>query len=427
MIPLTTRQGLTASEITALIGGRDVLIWGKGDLAQDVLTSLRKTGIQPKAFLHSNPSEIGACICGLPVRSPTDILAQSVNSSRSFTVLATVTFRKQAEAACLNAGWKKDVDFLSHLSIPRPHAIIEVANDCPLRCLGCPRHTNEHLSPPAVMEASVFHRVLAKLSADLPLLCHLDLALWGEPLLNPELPEIIRAAEGVVPCTVSSSLVGNAPLEQIIAAEPSRFDITAFGFGKSYELAMLGSSWDAFVQRLSQLRLLIAKHRPHTRFLIRVYRTRHDSPRIQEKWVALLKDSGIGLSIQTPYLMPYDHVLAYCETGNISTKVRSTMASLPWEMNQILEACVADANLPCLSQRVFPVINADVSVALCHLYYQPIIATDYLSISWNDLLCRRHKAMHCQHCQRFGLHRLDLDVLARRHPNKVGNQVRQST
>ena len=419
MIPLTTRQGLATIEMTSLINGRDVLIWGTGDLAQDVLTSLSKAGIRPKAFLHTSATPGGKTLHNLPVRMVEDALSPAPGAD--FIVLATPTFQRQAEARCLQAGYRKNIDFVSHLSITRPHAIVDIANNCHLQCLGCPRQTLGPHPHPAFMDAVMFARVLDKLTSDVPLLCHLELALWGEPLLNPDLPSIIQQAQRVVPCTVATGLAVEVSVDPIVQAQPSRFDITAFGFGQSYEDSVPGASWELFTQQLLRLKQSIERHKPRTRFQVRLYRTRQDTADLERQWRDLLQDSAIGLSLQVPYVMPYDHVLSRCETGAFPHHLTRVVEALPWDMDHVLAQCQRDRLLPCLSQRIFPVINTDLSVSQCHLYNEPIVASDYLSILWDDLLFARNTAIFCERCQNFGLHRLDIDVLERRYPKNVSD------
>jgi len=412
MVPLTTRQGMTATELLSRVGGREVVLWGTGDLAQDVLTSLTKAGITVAAFLDTRASAVEKPLHGRPVRSAAEVLAQA---GEVFVVLATPTFRQQAEAQCLKAGLRKGEDVISHLSVPRPQAIIDIANDCSLACTGCIRQTQGRHPAPALMDAATFAQVLDKLAAELPLLSHIDLALSGEPLLNPDLPRIIALAEGVAPCTVATGLAVDGPLEPLILAQPSRLDVTAFGFGESYDLAVPGGDWGTFTRRLAEMRMLIARHQPRTRFQVRLYTVRQDAPDLQERWRNLLQDSGIALAPQVPYVMPYDRILTRCEGEVPSPATRRAEEALPWNLERVLDACAQERHLPCLSQRIFPVINTDLSVGLCHLYNAPTVAPDYLATSWETLLALRHDAACCQRCQAYGLHRLDLDVLVRRH------------
>jgi hypothetical protein len=385
-------------------------------MALDVVTSLTKAGLRPRALLHSDMSVVGSDRHGLPVWSASSVLSPA-QSDRNFIVLAAPAYRREGEAACVEAGLRKSADFLSFLSIPRPQAIVEVANDCSLQCLGCLQSTVGGPSASQRMSADTFSKVAAKLDADLPLLSHIELALWGEPTRNPDLPAIIRLAQAVAPCTVATGLPADVSLESVVRAEPARLDITAMGFGETYEARVPGGSWPAFTRQLAVLRELIDDSRPSTRFQVRLYRWRNDPSDLVEKWRGLLGDSGILLSPQTPYVMPYDQTLAYCESGAWSEKALKAAEMLPWHLQRTLDACRVERDRPCLSQRIFPVINVDLSVGLCHLYAQPQVAANFLSISWDNLLQARHKSDFCQRCQRFGLHRLDLDVIKNQYGN----------
>ena len=78
----------------------------------------------------------------------------------------------------------------------------------------------------------------------------------------------------------------------------------------------------------------------------------------------------------------------------------------------------SERGLPCLSQRVFPVIGVDGAVSACHLYRDAPLADDYLRADWAALLAARSNCAPCLRCQTHALHRLDVDVLLRRHPEQ---------
>ncbi|MCB1537611.1 MAG: hypothetical protein H6865_04245 [Rhodospirillales bacterium] len=118
---------------------------------------------------------------------------------------------------------------------------------------------------------------------------------------------------------------------------------------------------------------------------------------------------------QEPYLMPYDYMLEYAQGETIAAPVRAALQNLPWNVEKALQLARSDHRLPCLSQRVFPVIRTDGAVVLCHLYDGPVVAENYLETPWARILQNRHEASHCARCQDQGLHRLDLDVLRMRH------------
>lgn len=410
MVPLTTRNGLDPAELVARVHGRDVLVWGTGDLALDVVTSLRKSGIEPSALLHSRTGT--AHVHGLPVRDAEATLAARADA---FVVIAAPAFGAQARATCLQRGLRPDLDFLTYLSIARPQAVIDVADDCAQGCLGCQKQTTGRPAAPMMMDIGHFSRVVDKLGRDIPQLCHVELGVWGEPLRNPALPAMIELTRRVAPCTVSTGLGGDQPLRPIVAAEPNRIDITASGFGDGYE-SRTGRGWQDFIGRLDELRDALRDVPGDIRCQIKLYRMHGDAESVVAAWRDLLGDAPIKLSPQTPYLMPYDQVLRYCEHGSPSQAAQRAIDALPWSIDTALDACAADRGLPCLSQRVFPVIHADRSVGLCHLFHAPSVDADYLATPWPQILAQRHTSQFCARCQRFGLHRLDFDVLTRRHP-----------
>lgn len=419
MHPLTTLQGFSIGEIQALIAGRNIYIWGTDQLGQDTLTSLRAAGLRPLAFLHTSSAIVGRKVYGLPTLEAKQILAERNSVSPPFIVIATVNFLAEAERICHDAGYLKGLDYLTYYAIQRPQAIVEPASSCQLRCLACPQHNVPNLRSPAMMSLDTFRQVLSKLQQEIPLLSHVELSGWGEPLLNPELPQIIKHCESLIPCTVATNLVKSSILPNVLAAEPSRLVITAFGFGDSYERLMPGSSWQVFTRNLELLKRLVAESQPRTRITLMYFRPKDDPPENTEHWQSLLHGSNIRLAVESPYPMPYESILHRHEPGETGIKSREAIDILPWDLDQALNLSALDADQACLSQRIFPVINADLSVSLCHLYYEPVIARNFLTISWLDLLHLRHTSAHCVRCQGASLHRLDIPILTRRHQQLI--------
>lgn len=78
---------------------------------------------------------------------------------------------------------------------PRPwsmplHMQFEVANYCNLRCPVCPTGVHAVTRPAAAMDVNLFERVVDEVG---PYLLTASLWAWGEPLLHPELEQILRA------------------------------------------------------------------------------------------------------------------------------------------------------------------------------------------------------------------------------------------
>lgn len=414
MVPLTTVQGLPTKELRNLIGSRPLYLWGTGDVGLDVLVSLRRAGLQPLGFLHTAPSA-DALSHGLPVLAVDQVLDTAPEAGRPFVVIASLQYRQTAETACRAIDFKKGTDYLTHLAIPRPVAVIEVAEGQALGGhFGC---FVARRSGKRQMSAATFRQVLTKLLADQPQLCHVELSWLGDPLRNPELADIVVHCERHVPCTVNTTLQSTTGLNALIAARPSRFNVLAYGYGESYRAQMAGASWAAFRQNLERLQAALVRESNPPRVVLRYIRTRDEPSENIEAWKRMLAGSPITLSVEVPYVTPYDPALDYCERGKPADDTAPAFQRLSWDLGRALVLCAEDRDQPCLSQRVFPVIGVDLQVGLCHLYEQPTLGVDYLATPWPDLLALRHSAAHCHRCQRHGLHRLDLPVLSRRFPD----------
>jgi len=409
MIPLKTQQGMSAPELLSAINNRDVYIWGSGPLGQGVLVSLRRCGVVPAGFIDGRQSEVGKTAYGMTVFSADE----TVKNPGAFIVVANIEVRTAAEAMCRKHGRTNPESYLTYLQISRPEAAIDVAGMCTIRCPSCPRGNMDSLLPEGYMSFETYVKVLDKLMSDVPHLINVDLSTWGEPLCNPDIASIIGYTEKRVPCTVSTNLLQTDMVEQVVAANPTRLNITVNGYEQTYEKNMKGASWDRLLNNLLLLKKCLDRRRGES--LVRILAFSFEgNTAAAGKMTALTKELGIPLTFATGYLNPYENYAGYCGSGDISATAREEIARSAWDVDDFLRRAAEDRDGPCLCQRIFPIINWDTSVALCHTYYGPVIAGSYLDISWHDLLAVRHRALQCIACQDKGLHRLDIDVLQRK-------------
>jgi len=84
---------------------------------------------------------------------------------------------------------------------------------------------------------------------------------------------------------------------------------------------------------------------------------------------------------------------------------------LNWDIEYYINEALKNKHKECLSQRIFPVINSDLSVNVCHLYKSFKIHNNFLKIEWQRLKEKRANNNYCKICQKYGLHRLDLHIL----------------
>lgn len=405
MIPVTTNQGLGSQELKGIVKGRCVLIWGTSELALDTLISLRRTGFAPRAFLKTNPAK-GEIAFGLPVLSVDDELGSCSGRIKPFVVIATRSFLREAEHICREHKLEKNRDYVNYFAIPRPEAIVELVSPFNDANVGEPDQT---------MSLNTFKMLARKLLSDQPLLVNITLGLWEDPLLNPFLPQIVEEGNRFAPCTVNTPLCNSNDLESLLSAVPRRIDIVTYGYADKYEQKNGSGSWSRFLVNLEQLKSLLSKSDYKTPVALKYIRLKGEHPHIIERWKEILEGSGIRLSVEIPYVEPYDHVLHYCTQHKLTGTDEIQFANLTWDIDRALHFSALDKNSPCLCQRIFPVVNADLSIGVCHLYRNGRVGGNYLNSNWCGLLKTRSAFHLCELCQEYGLHRLDVSVLMERY------------
>jgi hypothetical protein len=413
-IPLKTYQGLSVVELKNLMAGRDVYIWGGGYLGQIISRVINKIGLSLKGFCDSNPELNNTYICGYKVYSPKNVLTTD-RDGKTFIVLASGKYQGEMEADCISIGLRKDTDFLSYLSIPRQEAVIEISGECNYFCNNCPQYKNGETQGIRYMSASIYQNVLEKLMEELPLLININLSVWRNPCQNPEINDIIRITEAVIPCTVMIDLNNTIKdIENVLQSNPTNISI----------LNIKNSSQDSFEKLLSYKNIL-QKSTPKGDISFSYMRYKSNK---SEDWTGvrkICKEIGINFVEGLGYLNPYDKVLDYCLEKSIDNYTRKEIENLNWDIQEVLKLLSNELGKACLCQRIFPIINHDLSVSLCHVYCNPKIVNNFLEHPLEDIINTRHKnQQQCEECQRFGLHRLDFDLLERKYGVKKWQYIK---
>lgn len=414
MVPLTTIQGKSPAAIKSLIGSRDTYVWGGGELALAVITSLKKSGVNCKGILNTSNSLIGRSMFHHKIHHPRDALK---DKNQSFVVIATQEYKARAIESCIKAGFETAKDFLTYLLIPRPEAIVEISEDVEF-------HEPQTDSLTAMESVSCmplqrYATILEKLCDDYPLLTKVTLAEWGEPLLNPDLPEIIHLTHDQgVSVNLKTYLLCLGDIDGILNADPSEINICVVGSGKNYDDRVGASGWRCLLDNLKLLGRKLASIKPNTITSLKYSALKSDQVEQLSELKAVCKKASIRFVYEDTYLMPYDITLKHLEqTENHSGEI----VELPWDFERWSRLALEDTSLPCLPQRIFPIVNCDESVSLCHIYKHPKVIDKFLSKNKQELISIRHGHEHCHQCQKFGLHRLDLNVLRGRHPDEVAS------
>jgi hypothetical protein len=404
--PLAAVQGLSVAELRGLIQERPVYIWGAGFLGLCLRRMFMRNGFTVRAFLDKNPNL--NTLDGAEVLRPAHI--QNVKKERAFVLCTVISQNKAIERECIEAGLEKDRDFLPYIRIPRQQPVIEVSGECISACSVCTKN-----GAGKYMSAALYKKVIDKLTAECPLILSVDLSsFWREPLVNPDIAEIISNTG--VPCRLTTGLQYDKHLEDVVKAGPAQIQIIAGGYENTYEENYTGGSggagdWRIFLANLYKLRDYREKYKSAADIAVLYILYRNNNKDHFDKMKKLCEELGFRIVPDAGYLTPYDNFLDLCEGRPLAPAVQKTKEMLVWNIKNVMDMCVKNTPNPCICQRIFPMIDYDASLSLCHLFCKPGLSGSFLDTPYNRIIEKRTETAFCKRCQKYGLHRLDLDIL----------------
>jgi MoaA/NifB/PqqE/SkfB family radical SAM enzyme len=397
----------TAKDASDLFKGRDVYIWGAGQKGRGFRLALERNGFKIKAFLDSSPLLIGTEYQGIPVLDPKIILNDQTILKNSFIFTASVDRKnKEMFELCQNIGLTKGKDFINIQELSPFYPTVEVSGVCNLRCIACPRGNSAH--PPrkgGFMTAADYSKIIDKLIREIPFLYLVDLYIWGEPLLNCELPEIIKINTHLgIASGISSNLNAGKHIDAVIKASPAQIRVSISGYGgKNYEITHKGGHWANIYKNLLLLSEYIKKYR--TKTIVEVYFHANKNNLSEYKNVSELCTS-LGYRIHPSISMIFpDYAMDYVEGKELCEEAQKAKDLMLVSIDEMIDNAKQERKKSCLLKRIIPVINWDMSVQPCCNYSYRKLADNYLEISLTDIINLRNTHPLCIKCQKYSLHR----------------------
>jgi hypothetical protein len=388
--------------------GRRILVYGAGNQGRGVVHTLQQRGVETAGFIDKNPDLQGRILAGLPVLAP-EILREPGATDSIFVIVATFFFERDVSTYLESHGFTKGLNYLPYSALkPRDYAV-EVSGVCNLRCISCPRAerrpTHRNLS---MMDLESFQKIIDKIRREDPFVGNVQLYQWGEPTINKHLPDMIRyARENDILCTISSNLNYTADFRAMIESRPECLRISISGTGESYAITHTGGNWNSFAANVETVAGLRHEIYPEMKVELYYHRYKHSTGSQQDQIADMCKRYDFEFHPVPAYLISLDDVLGYCEGKPLPDAARRVRELLLVDIDEGLAMAEAEASLICDALRVV-MINADLSVSTCMMYYDPegnTCATDFLAASVKDITSQRAVSPLCARCRKYGIHR----------------------
>lgn len=400
----------TAKDASDLFKGRELYIWGAGQKGRGFMLALKRNGFTVKAFLDRSPLLIGTEYLGIPILDPKTIFGEDTTTLKNSFILIASDDKKNKEifALCENAGLTKGKDFIDIQKLSPYYPAVDISGVCNLGCISCPRGNSAQPSQKGgFMTAANYSKIVNKLMKEIPFLYSIDLYVWGEPLLNPELPEIIKINNRLeVASGFSSNLNASKYLEDVIKASPQFIRVAVSGYGeKNYEITHKGGRWANLYKNLLKLSEYINKYQ--TKTVVEVYFHAYKNNLSEYKNINELC-ATLGYRINSTIAMIFhDYAMDYIEGKELCEEAKKAKDLMLVSIDEMINNAKNERNKACFLNRVIPVINWDMSVIPCcnYFYHNYKLADNYLEISLEDVINLRNTHPLCIKCHKYSLHR----------------------
>lgn len=288
------------SALKDLCRGRRLFVWGAADQGLAWARFLARDFDRPaEALVDRSPELIGQRRGGLPVIGPRDFFG----GPGGFLFIATVRHNQAISQDCQAAGLAPGRDFLT-LDQLRPFIYnIEVSGDCNLQCLFCGRRPGSEPPPAGQMSLELYRRIVDKMLSEVPLTRSVNLSVTSEPLLNPELPEMVaHGNRRGLDAVIATNLCLEQDFRELIQAGPAHLRVTLSGVGPTYESAHRGGRWPLLRANLDKLRDYRARYRPQMEVELHYLLCRHNlgRPRAEARRLA----AELGFTHREIWAMP---------------------------------------------------------------------------------------------------------------------------
>lgn len=400
---------LSIESLKQLIRDRQVFIWGARHDGFAARRVLQRHGIVLTAFIDSSSALQEKTAFGLPIFLPETFFSNCI-ADHCFILIASGFYADEITEMCSLNGFTPKMDIINYAELRHFNYQIDVSGSCNLRCISCPRGNFHEHRKLGFMRPDVYEKLIKKILEDDPYTGLITLYNWGEPLLNKDLPEIVRLTNqyGLL-SAISSNLSLKMDFSEVIKAKPTWFRVSNSGWGSNFELTHTGAKWSVYYDNLFKLRDWCQDFHPDliVEVFFHIYNhNRGDYILIKE----LCNQLGFTIRYRHAALAPLDNIERIMDEKSISPEAEQTRSLQALSVKEVIGLATASEEIkrPCYYEDHLW-INWDLQVANCMEWYKPdlnLVDKDFLSATIDELIYARNNNQFCNRCKARGIHRV---------------------
>lgn len=315
----------------------------------------------------------------------------------------------------------------------RMELLMDVVGSCNLRCPSCPVGNMGQINASGTTDAALFEKVIAH-ADDNYAIYRVSLYNWGEPLLHPQLPRLIRIVKDRnLYCALSSNLNVLRNEDAILAANPDELRISLSGFhqetyGKTHARGDI-ERVKANMHRLAEAKQRLPRN--STRIDVYFHKYRHNLADL-EPMKELATSLGFHWMENWAYYMPLEKVLEFADDRLSDTEMSFVKSQIALPMHEALQEARAFASEPCRLWNEQIVLDWEGNAAICCGVYdlKANRLGKFLDMTPADLMAAKSSHPTCVKCTAHGIHRYgeyyDHPVLRPKYEQLIADNVSDS-
>ncbi len=289
--------------------------------------------------------------------------------------------------------------------------VIDVIGSCNLRCPSCPvGNSQQARQPSGLMSPDLLERIIAKAVGECDL-GSVSLYNWTEPLLHPQLAELVEiVARRGVNCLLSSNLNVLKNIDAVLSAGPRELRISVSGFHQeTYGTTHVGGQIQRVKENMVQLADARRRTRSKTKIRVAFHRYLHN---FADELAMRSFAESLGFDFQPLWalLMPLEKNLAYlgetCTDATITEQDQQLIDRLALHPGDAAAVGRRHREQPCVLQDQQMALDFEGYAVLCCGVFdrQKYRLAAYLDTPLDELQALKKRHSLCGSCMSHGLH-----------------------
>lgn len=400
-------------QLVASLKGSPVLIWGARMTGLGLVRFCRTHGLEVLGFIDSDSSFAGKRFSGLPCYLPGELAAISAAAANLKIIVAASTKEKEINQILLDLGFGPE-HFINYSAYCDLYYTVDVMGTCNLKCLSCPHGADiEEKYHRGLMPFDTYRQVIDKIVAENAVVTHVSLYSWGEPFLNPALPEMVSYLHdyGIAAALSSNlSIKNEILLSRVLLRDPEYLKVSLSGYyPAAYNETHQGGDIYLVRSNLLRLRHYIDKYGLNTVVDVNYHVYNNNNRLNLQKMQDFCDELEFSLSQTYALVMPLERVmekLEGCPSLSTLRLEKKLLVGIEEGIKASNSGGISDMTTSCPFLENQTIINWDLTVPVCCTTFNRaanIVAQNFLKTPKAQLEAQKRRAAICTTCTRQGL------------------------